>query len=1070
MIPRLHRAGRACVARTGPCGTAAPGCACVARVSYLCTRLLLVALLLLPAPLRAGGPLYVAGVTGFNQGLAGTPLTWANGAISYYTDQGDLSLLLKQADANALVAEAFSRWTSVPTAALAATRTGQLDEDVSSANVTRSGDTITLPADIQPNSAKPLAIVYDADGRVIDALLGSGAGSAQLCAANSVIGGADRFTSDAHIAHALLILNGNCALTSADLPLLRYRLVRMIGRVLGLDWSQLNDNVVSGSPSPTADDYAGFPLMHPSGAACSAGYGCILNADQPKPDDRGALSRLYPVTAANAASFSGKKVFSDTTARIRGSVRFPAWAGLPGQGMQGVNVVARFLDPATGKASHAVATSSVSGFLFRGNAGNPATGFIGGTGERFDRFGSDDSAKEGFFDLAGLEIPDGSSSASYELRTEAVNPAYTGSSAVGPYKGAQVSPSGASDPVIVTVTRGGDLAQDIVMRGGPFEPRDTREPHSFLQPSPIPGGGQWMATLSGYGDVDYHRFTAHAGRSFSLEVTAVNEANGATDAKACPVLALWPAAATDTASPLASQTHFNTGQTGLTRLQTALSQGGDFKFAIADYRGAGRPDFLYRARLLYADTVTPARATTAGGTALTITGAGFVPGTKVRIASAEAQVISTSPEEIVALAPALTDGVKSLTIEDPATGATTVMTDALSYGAAPADHIVLVSGGANPQVPVGAVAPNPLLVRVVGADNVTPVEGATVIFSAPAGSVSLSPCGGASCTLATNALGEAQVAVTVKTTGATAITVALASGLQVTATVSGITSALAISAIPPSMYVAKGTTTSVPLPAQVVGNGAPLAGQKIDYELMLGHGTLSAASATTDAAGQATVTLNLTSLASEVRVSACVAPGDNPCAIFHVFPVSGAGAQLQKLSGDQQLVSAGHAFAPLLLRVVDANNPPNAVSGVPVQFRVTAFRAQDQALATSNGEVTTTHFTQPVVLASSTMTVNTDGAGLAAVTPQFPAEWGALQIQVQAWATGVAAQFTLHTYVGSAPAPSSAQVPAPPTSSDTSRPTRSPSRTTGGCSAASAPSAPRRGSKASSTAPSCAEE
>src|SRR5579863_8353752 len=40
---------------------------------------------------QAGGPKYVAGVTYFNQGLAGTPITWAQGAVSYYTDQGDLS-------------------------------------------------------------------------------------------------------------------------------------------------------------------------------------------------------------------------------------------------------------------------------------------------------------------------------------------------------------------------------------------------------------------------------------------------------------------------------------------------------------------------------------------------------------------------------------------------------------------------------------------------------------------------------------------------------------------------------------------------------------------------------------------------------------------------------------------------------------------------------------------------------------------------------------------------------------------------------------------------------------------
>ena len=40
---------------------------------------------------RAGGPRYIAGISYFNQGTAGTPLTWAQGVVNYYTDQGPLS-------------------------------------------------------------------------------------------------------------------------------------------------------------------------------------------------------------------------------------------------------------------------------------------------------------------------------------------------------------------------------------------------------------------------------------------------------------------------------------------------------------------------------------------------------------------------------------------------------------------------------------------------------------------------------------------------------------------------------------------------------------------------------------------------------------------------------------------------------------------------------------------------------------------------------------------------------------------------------------------------------------------
>ncbi len=211
---------------------------------------LLVLALMAPGTAHAGGPRRVAGVTGFQSGLAGTPITWTAGRVSYYTDLGDLSPLLPQATADSFVAGAFSRWTSISTAAASATRAGSLDEDVSGANVVRAGDAISMPLDIQPTSAKPVAIVYDADGSVIDALLGAGAGATALCASNAVIGGPDRITDDAHYAHALVILNGNCARNSSDLPVLRYQLVRMLGQVLGLDWSQVNDNVVTGMPLP----------------------------------------------------------------------------------------------------------------------------------------------------------------------------------------------------------------------------------------------------------------------------------------------------------------------------------------------------------------------------------------------------------------------------------------------------------------------------------------------------------------------------------------------------------------------------------------------------------------------------------------------------------------------------------------------------------------------------------------------------------------------------------------------------------------------------------------------------
>ena len=210
---------------------------------------------------RAGGPARVAGAAYFDPTVEGRPLTWPQGRITYYVDQGNLSPVLPNSDANALVASAFSQWTSVTTTALSVTAAGSLAEDVSGANVTRNSDgTISMPPDVQPTATgTPVGIVYDADGAVTSALLGAGAADRAQCFYNAVFGGNDSYGSAATYEHAVVVINGQCAQQSSQITEIRYRLVRAIGNVLGVGWSQLNVNVQTGSPPPTTNDYSGFP-------------------------------------------------------------------------------------------------------------------------------------------------------------------------------------------------------------------------------------------------------------------------------------------------------------------------------------------------------------------------------------------------------------------------------------------------------------------------------------------------------------------------------------------------------------------------------------------------------------------------------------------------------------------------------------------------------------------------------------------------------------------------------------------------------------------------------------------
>ena len=116
----------------------------------MCSRILAVAVLLTCSAVssRAGGPAFIAG-SGYAPGVEGQPLIWANGSVRYFTDQGDLSPILTNAQADAFVATAFNAWTGISGVALTASQGGHLAEDVNGGNLATDGHgTITAPLDI----------------------------------------------------------------------------------------------------------------------------------------------------------------------------------------------------------------------------------------------------------------------------------------------------------------------------------------------------------------------------------------------------------------------------------------------------------------------------------------------------------------------------------------------------------------------------------------------------------------------------------------------------------------------------------------------------------------------------------------------------------------------------------------------------------------------------------------------------------------------------------------------------------------------------------------------------------
>jgi hypothetical protein len=974
-------------------------------------RVLLVAALVLATRLTAtaGGPAFVAG-SGFDANVKGRPLTWAHGNVQYFTDQGDLSAILPAAQADAFVADAFARWTAIPTVSLSVSQAGHLAEDVNGGNVSGSNGTYSIPPDIQPSAtATPVGVVYDADGQVTNALLGQNAGSVESCFYNAAYGGPDNFSSEGSITHALVVINGVCAAQNPQLPEVRYRLVRVIGRVLGLGWSQANINVQT-QPPVTDEDKAGFPLVHFTVLSCVPIEPCFPDASTPRLDDRAAISRLYPVEEEDRAPTHAP--VAARTGRIHGSVFFTDAAGNPAQPMQGVNVVARRVE--NGQPSRRFVATSVSGFAFRGNAGNPMNGYVDAHGIRYDRFGSDDPALEGFFDLAGLEIPEGAELAQYQISVEAINSLF--SSGVGPYAPYPVAPSGSFTPVVVTVRRGDDVAQTILMRQSAVAGKThVGSGSSYATPAKLPPGGGWGSWISGYGSSDWFQFNAQADRTASVTITTYDETGQPTLDKLIPAIGMWLLEdQSGGTAPSSTLSAFNAG-VGMTRLDTQFNAPGPIRLGIADLRGDGRPDYFYTASILYSDSLTPARASMDGGV-ITLSGIGFHPGLQVTAGGNHATVLSTSATGMsVAVPSGISDGVANVVVTDPANGGFSRMYDALTYGAAATDQLLLVQGQET-STPVGAQAGLPIRVRAVAADGVTPVNGATVAWSADNGT-QLSACLGRSnpsnCSALTDAAGLASTWLTPTAAGQSTITAALAPAVYPSAAtqkatlVANPSSDVEVALVAPTKWIGQGATIDVTLTAQVLKQGVPQPGTTVNFQVQRGTASLATTSNLTDGSGFAVTTAHLSNHSADVQVSACVTLASPPCQNFTLFATPRSLWKLETVSGAAQEIADGEPFDPLMLRVTDGTVAANSVTGVVVTFQTTFARLPRDTDFRQDGDTIVGSTAMPVILGTSTTQVVSDANGVAKMTPDDGGVSGPCELLISATAGNATAEYQL---------------------------------------------------------------
>jgi len=891
----------------------------VRRRSSVPPPLALALLLMSPLTAFSGGPKYVAGVSFFNPGDLGQPIHWSGGQVNYYVDQGPLNASVSNQQATAMVDAAAALWSAVPTAAVTLTHKGPLNEDVSGANIAATNGVITQPADVTPSATSyPLGIIFDADGSVINALFGTGASSPTSCQDNGVWLWLDNLNPDATIAHGIILLNGLCATNASLLQMMSYEIERAFGRILNLDYAQVNPGALQNRESGGT---GGWPVMQPLSGVCGpSGGACIPNPAELRYDDIAALNRIYPITAANLVSFPAKQLTAANTVSIQGTIAFRN-----DYGMQGVNVVARPLD-ANGNPLYQYTVTFVSGGYFGGNHGNPVTGFTGSDGNPFSEWGSNDPTLQGYFDLSGIPLPPGVTTANYQLTFEAINPLYILTDSVGPYADGQVAPSGTLPPITVAAMSAGG-AQTLTINV-PDSAAGAYQDAIGAQSSPrlLPASGLWCGRISQVGQADWFTFPVRGNRIFTVVTQALDQTGAPTDSKAMPAIGIWDAFDPIGAPAVGAAPGMNGLATGETWLRVATAGDDVVRIGVADQRGDGRPDYPYNGWVLYADTVQPQRLPASGGP-IVIHGMGFRLADTVLVGGQPALVTGISPNEITAIAPPAASGVTgSVDVEvddQPVFYAAAILPGGISYDSGTGDALTLFTAPSN-TVPIGV--PIPFTVTALGPD-LAPAAGVTILYTVTSGNATLA-CGKPACSVSATADGRATMNITAAGSSWSIVTAALTNGSSLQAQFSGGTPPV-LASLTPQLSLAAGATITWTVQALALKAGLPVSGQSVSWQTTASGITAQGGNTVTNASGIATQTLTAGPLTEgqTATINACL-NGTTQCVAFTAYGARPEYATLHAVSDTNQSLSVQSTPSQITLRLLDMDGNPMAGGAV----------------------------------------------------------------------------------------------------------------------------------------------
>jgi hypothetical protein len=644
----------------------------------------------------------------FNPSVLGQPIHWAGGQVNYYVDQGPLNTVTNQ-QATAMVDAAAALWSAVPTAGVTLTDAGPLNEDVNGSNMPVSLDVRpdhrSPPTSPPPPPGYPVAVIYDADGSVIDALFGAGASQPTNCQNNGVFVWIDNINPDATIAHAIILLNGLCATNANLLEMMSFELERAFGRILNLDYSQVNPGALQNKePGGTQ----GWPVMQPSAAsAVPCGGACIPNPAILRYDDIAALNRIYPITAANLANFPGKQLTAANTVSIQGTITFQT--GLRHAGRQRRR---RPLD-ANGNPLYQYTVTAVSGALLQRQPRQPHHRLDDSNGNLLTMWGSNDPRQQGYFDLSGIPLPPGVTTANYQVTFEPINPFISSPTRSAPTRrpGRALGNARLPSPCRQSFRR---------QHANPHRHRADSAIGGYQDaigtqaaPRPLPASGFWCGRLSQVGQSDWFTFPVRGNRTFTI-VTQAWTKPARPPTKAMPFHRRLGRIRSVGATAVGAAPGLNGNATGETWLRVSSTADDIVRIGIADQRGDGRPDYAYNGWVLYADTVQPSRLPASGGP-IVIQGMGFRLADTVLVGGQPAWSPASRPTRSPPSRPPAATGVTGsvdVEVDDlPAFYAAAVISGGVSYDSGTGDALTLDTAPMN-TVPIGV--PIPFTVTALG--------------------------------------------------------------------------------------------------------------------------------------------------------------------------------------------------------------------------------------------------------------------------------------------------------------------------------------------------------------------